>query len=316
MLAGLYRPSSGMVEADGIDLRQIDPGRLPRPRGLREPGLRACSTARCATTCCWTVRWPTLRAWPRWPASPGLDRLIAQPPAGLGTAGGRRGALLSGGQRQLVALARCLVTRPQILLMDEPTSSMDAQSEVAFLRQLQGGLRPLHAGGGDAPPGGAGTGQPRGGGGRRQGGHGRPQGPGAGRAERRTARCRASGRAEQPARAPDGKTHGPGGGRSRPGAAMHALFDMATRPPLKLGDVPFISPVSAAQVLEPAPAAMWAVYLMLAAIWWPWPGRRWPGWTSWPRPNARVVPERPRTGHRQPGRRHPARTAGARRRSR
>jgi ATP-binding cassette subfamily C protein LapB len=45
--------------------------------------------------------------------------------------------LLSGGQRQLVALARCLVTRPQILLMDEPTSSMDAQSEVAFLRQLK-----------------------------------------------------------------------------------------------------------------------------------------------------------------------------------
>jgi ATP-binding cassette subfamily C protein LapB len=36
-----------------------------------------------------------------------------------------------------VALARCLVTKPQILLMDEPTSSMDAQSEVAFLRQLK-----------------------------------------------------------------------------------------------------------------------------------------------------------------------------------
>jgi len=35
-----------------------------------------------------------------------------------------------------VALARCLVTQPRILLMDEPTSSMDAQSEAAFLRQL------------------------------------------------------------------------------------------------------------------------------------------------------------------------------------
>jgi ATP-binding cassette subfamily C protein LapB len=47
------------------------------------------------------------------------------------------GGLLSGGQRQLVALARCLITKPQILLMDEPTSSMDAQSEVMFLRQLK-----------------------------------------------------------------------------------------------------------------------------------------------------------------------------------
>jgi adhesin transport system membrane fusion protein len=68
----------------------------------------------------------------------GLDRLIAGHPLGwdlpVGEAGGM---LLSGGQRQLVALARCLVTRPQILLMDEPTSSMDAQSEVAFLRQLK-----------------------------------------------------------------------------------------------------------------------------------------------------------------------------------
>jgi ATP-binding cassette, subfamily C, bacterial LapB len=50
---------------------------------------------------------------------------------------GEMGQLLSGGQRQLVALARALVTKPQILLMDEPTSSMDAQSELAFLRQLR-----------------------------------------------------------------------------------------------------------------------------------------------------------------------------------
>jgi ATP-binding cassette subfamily C protein LapB len=50
---------------------------------------------------------------------------------------GEQGALLSGGQRQLTALTRCLITKPQIVLMDEPTSSMDAQSELAFLRQLK-----------------------------------------------------------------------------------------------------------------------------------------------------------------------------------
>jgi ATP-binding cassette subfamily C protein LapB len=54
---------------------------------------------------------------------------------------GESGSLLSGGQRQLVALTRSLITEPKILLMDEPTSSMDAQSELAFLRQLHESAR-------------------------------------------------------------------------------------------------------------------------------------------------------------------------------
>jgi ATP-binding cassette subfamily C protein LapB len=70
----------------------------------------------------------------------GLDRLVSTHPKGWDLPVGEAGHLLSGGQRQLVALARCLLTRPRILLMDEPTSSMDAQSELAFLRQLKGAI--------------------------------------------------------------------------------------------------------------------------------------------------------------------------------
>ena len=136
LLAGLYQPSSGQVEADGIDLRQIDPADYRARVGFvsQDPRLfngtlrdnvlldrSAADPARLAEVAQLT----------------GLDRLIAQHPQGWELPVGEAGALLSGGQRQLVALARCLVTRPQILLMDEPTSSMDAQSEVAFLRQLK-----------------------------------------------------------------------------------------------------------------------------------------------------------------------------------
>ncbi len=136
LLAGLYLPTEGHVAADGIDLRQIDPADFRARVGFVSQDPKLFSG---------TLRDNVLLDRPA--ADParlsevaqltGLDRLVATHPQGWELPVGEGGALLSGGQRQLVALARCLVTRPQILLMDEPTSSMDAQSEVAFLRQLK-----------------------------------------------------------------------------------------------------------------------------------------------------------------------------------
>jgi ATP-binding cassette, subfamily C, bacterial LapB len=135
LLAGLYQPSEGHVEVDGIDLRQIDPADYRARVGFvgQEPRLFN-----------GTLRDNVLLDRPS--ADPGrlaeaarltgLDRVAAGHPQGWDLPVGESGGLLSGGQRQLVALTRCLVTAPRILLMDEPTSSMDAQSEAAFLRQL------------------------------------------------------------------------------------------------------------------------------------------------------------------------------------
>jgi ATP-binding cassette subfamily C protein LapB len=135
VLAGLYEPTQGRVEVDGLDLRQLDradfraqvgfvsqeprlfTGTLRENVAMGRPGVDAAALAEVARLT-------------------GLDRVVEAHPQGWEMEVGEMGALLSGGQRQLVALARCLVTRPRILLMDEPTSSMDAQSEFLFLRQL------------------------------------------------------------------------------------------------------------------------------------------------------------------------------------
>ena len=139
LLGGLYRPTEGMVEADGIDLRQIDPADFRARVGFLSQDPRLFKG---------TLRDNVLLE--RAGADPtqlgeiarltGLDRLVAAHPKGWDLPVGEAGNLLSGGQRQLVALARCLLTRPRVLLMDEPTSSMDAQSELGFLRQLKAAM--------------------------------------------------------------------------------------------------------------------------------------------------------------------------------
>ena len=135
VLAGLYEPTQGRVEVDGIDLRQLDRADFRSQIGFvsQEPRLFK-GTLRDNVT----MGRPGIDAAALTEVArlTGLDRVIDTHPQGWELEVGELGVLLSGGQRQLVALARCLVARPRILFMDEPTSSMDAQSELVFLRQL------------------------------------------------------------------------------------------------------------------------------------------------------------------------------------
>ena len=135
LVAGIYRPGEGSVEVDGIDLRQLDPsdfragvGYVPQDSRLFNGTLRDnVLLGRASADAARLVSVARLT---------GLARVVEMHPMGWDLPVGESGGLLSGGQRQLVALTRSLITEPRILLMDEPTSSMDAQSEVAFLRQL------------------------------------------------------------------------------------------------------------------------------------------------------------------------------------
>jgi ATP-binding cassette subfamily C protein LapB len=67
----------------------------------------------------------------------GVDEFAASHPEGYDMIVGERGDSLSGGQRQSIAIARALVNDPQILLLDEPSSNMDHQSESQLKTRLR-----------------------------------------------------------------------------------------------------------------------------------------------------------------------------------
>ena len=135
LILGLYLPTQGAVLVDGIDLRQLDPAELRRQIGyvqqdvmlfygsLRDNIILGAPLADDAAI----VKAAEIG---------GILSLVNQHPKGFDMLVGERGESLSGGQRQGVAIARAVINDPPILLLDEPTSSMDFSSEDDIKRRL------------------------------------------------------------------------------------------------------------------------------------------------------------------------------------
>ncbi|OSM01824.1 type I secretion system permease/ATPase [Magnetofaba australis] len=135
LLLGLYEPQAGAVRLDGADLRQIDPADARRQMGYapQEPLLFVGSLRE-------NIAWGAPQADDarvlHVAELAGVSQFAQRHPMGLEAPVGERGAGLSGGQRQAVSLARALIHDPPMLLLDEPTSSMDSASEAHVKRSI------------------------------------------------------------------------------------------------------------------------------------------------------------------------------------
>jgi len=135
MLSGLYKPKSGSVLLDGIDMDQLAPefvrehiGYLPQDVRLFNGTLRDNLTLGLPT--------PNDSLVLRAAGLTGLDQVIQNHPKGLELEINEGGRGLSGGQRQLVGLTRLLLAQPRIMLLDEPSASMDVQLEARVMKHL------------------------------------------------------------------------------------------------------------------------------------------------------------------------------------
>jgi ATP-binding cassette subfamily C protein LapB len=136
LIAGMIEPTSGAILIDGIDVRQIDPADVRKNIGVMLQDSWLFSG---------TIRENIQMGFNEYDDEhvlgickvAGVDDFVGSHPKGYDLEIRERGIGLSGGQKQTINLARSLLHKPEILLLDEPTSSMDQGTEQKVIGSLR-----------------------------------------------------------------------------------------------------------------------------------------------------------------------------------
>ena len=139
VLCGLYTPTGGVMTVDGLDSRQYHPHQLrddfrfvAQDSELFSGSVRDNLMLGAAQADDQQLIDAVIRS--------GADIFLSRDAAGFDFPVGERGTRLSGGQRSLLVLARALVSPCKLLFLDEPTGSMDTQTENYFIERLRKAL--------------------------------------------------------------------------------------------------------------------------------------------------------------------------------
>lgn len=135
LLLGLYKPSKGSIQFDGLNYQQIHPSDLRRNIGYLPQDITLFhGTIR--DNILFGTRQVTEYQIIRAVQLSGVNVFTDNNTQGLDQQVGESGNALSRGQRQSIVLARAILNSPQILLLDEPTASLDARAEKQFIQSI------------------------------------------------------------------------------------------------------------------------------------------------------------------------------------
>jgi ATP-binding cassette, subfamily B, bacterial HlyB/CyaB len=135
LIQGLYGVQEGIVRFDGVDAREIELPHLRRQIGvvLQENFLFRGTVRENLIVTKPDASFEEIVAAA---AAAGADEFIERLPQGYDTLLEENAANLSGGQKQRLSIARCLLAKPRILILDEAASALDPESEAIFIGNL------------------------------------------------------------------------------------------------------------------------------------------------------------------------------------